>query len=166
VTWTVYERKILNFSARVVPLLLGLALGVPALISAQPGGPMEEIHARVQDHRRLAHEHGSILIAEITKMEAIQRGTCNSGIEHRVAYRVVESLWAASDSPVEPGYILTKGFIDCRNKQLASPPFAVGVKVLLYCGGRHFYCLPPALNTADNSTKLHAWLDVLRDGRR
>lgn len=155
-------RKIWSFNATVVLLLLGLALGTP-LLSAQSAAPLEQIHSLLMNHPKLAQEHGNILVAEITKMEAIRRNACKSGIEHRVTYRVVENLWVEPDSPVEPGYVITKGFVDCREKQLASPPFAIGVKVLLYCGRLHLYnCLPPAPNTTENSEKLHIWLDALR----
>ena len=155
--------KIWSFNATVVLPLLGLTLGVPPLLSAQSGAPLEEIHSQIENHRKLAQKHGSILVAEIAKTEAIRRSACKSGIEHRVTYRVVENLWVEPDSPIEPGYVITEGFVDCREKQLPSPPFAVGVKVLLYCGRLDRYnCLPPALNSTDNSERLHTWLDALR----
>jgi hypothetical protein len=101
-------RKIWSFNATVVLLLLGLALGTP-LLSAQSAAPLEQIHSLLMNHPKLAQEHGNILVAEITKMEAIRRNACKSGIEHRVTYRVVENLWVEPDSPVEPGYVITKG---------------------------------------------------------
>jgi hypothetical protein len=155
--------EIWSFNAIVVSLLLGLALGTPPLLSAQSAAPLEEIHSLLKNHRKLAQEHGSILVAEITKMEAIRRSACKSGIEHRVTYRVVENLRVEPDSPIEPGYVITEGFVDCGKKQLPSPPFAVGVKVLLYCGRLERYnCLPPTSNKTDNSERLDAWLDALR----
>lgn len=158
-----FARKILRSHAISVLLLLGLALGGPPLLSAQTGVTLEEIHSLLKNPRKLAQEHGSILVAEITKMEAVRRSACKSGIEHRVTYRVAENLWVEPDSPIEPGYVIAKGFVDCREKQLPFPPFAVHVKTLLYCGRLdRFNCLPPAPNTADNSEKLHTWLDALR----
>ena len=155
--------KTRSIHSTFVRFLLGLALGAPPFLSAQSGAPLEEIHSILKNPRKLAQEHGSILVAEITNMEAIRRTACKSGIEQRVTYRVVENLWAEPDSGIEPNFVITKGFVDCRDKQLSSPPFAVGVKVLLYCGRLdHYNCLPPSPDTTANSEKLHTWLDALR----
>jgi hypothetical protein len=144
-------------------ILFALIVGSPALSSAQSDARLQEIRAKIQDHRRLAREHGSISVAEITKMEAIPRSACKSGIEHRITYRLVENLWVEPDSRLEPGYIITKGFVDCRERQRPSPAFSVGAKVLIYCGRLDGYnCLPPALATAQNADELRSWLDALR----
>lgn len=156
--------KTLERSAAAAALALVLIPPV-ATASTQDTAALPEIRAKVQDHRTLAQEHGAILVAEITRMQSIPRATCKSGVEHRVTYRVVENLWVEPDSPVKPGYIVSKGFIDCREKQLATPPFAIGAKVLLYCGRLDRYgCLPPTLYTDESLHRVQSWLDALRSG--
>jgi hypothetical protein len=58
---------------------------------------------------------------------------------------------------------VSKGFIDCREHLLPSPPFVVGAKVLVYCETRgEFACLRPVEVTNQNGMKLRSWLDQLR----
>jgi len=148
--------------ARCAALLLVLTVSSAATASQDAAAP-RGIHARLQDHRALARQRGAILVAEISQIESLPHASCKSGVEHRVTYRIVETLWEDPDSPEEPGYIVSKGFVDCREKPLDSPPFAVGVKVLLYCGKLHGYsCLPPAQYTDENLHTVRTWLDELR----
>lgn len=121
-----------------------------------------KIHAQLQDHRKLAQQRGAVLIAEITKLESIPRPSCKAGVEHRATYRVVESLWNEPDSPEKPGYLISRDFIDCTEKPLTSPPFAVGVRVLLYCRRlKRYGCLSPALYSEESFHQVQQWLDHL-----
>ena len=149
-------------SAGIAALLL--VLTVCAAATASPdAAALRAIHGRLQDYRALARQRGAIFVAEISKIESIPHASCKSGVEHRVAYHVVEVLWDEPDSLAQPGYIVSKGFVDCREKPLDSPPFAVGVKVLLYCGKLDGYsCLPPAQYSDENLHTVQTWLDQLR----
>jgi hypothetical protein len=145
------------------------ALIVPA--AAKPSGDtairdntaLEEIRAHLHDHRSLARQRGAVFAATITQIKALPRAACQSGIEHRVSYRITESLWSDPDSLEAPGYILSLDFINCLEKPLASPPFGVGVKVILYCARFDRYsCLTPVPYTDENYRKVQDWLDELR----
>lgn len=58
---------------------------------------------------------------------------------------------------------MNKGFIDCAEKPLPSPPFDVGTKVLVYCETRRsFACLPPVEGTNENGRRVRSWLDELQ----
>jgi hypothetical protein len=146
-----------------------LALIVPAV--AKPSGDnatrdntaLEEIRAHLRDHRSLARQRGAVFVATITQIKSLSRAACRSGVEHRVSYRITENLWNDPDSLEAPGYTLSRDFIDCREKPLASPPFSVGVKVLLYCARFDRYsCLTPVLYTDKNCHEIQLWLDELR----
>jgi hypothetical protein len=147
-----------------------LALIIPA-VAKSPGDnatrdntALEEIRAHLHDHRSLARQRGAVFVATITQIKSLPRAACQSGVEHRVSYRITENLWNDPDSPEIPGYILSRDFIDCREKLLASPPFGVGVKALVYCARFDRYsCLAPVLYTDENYRKVQAWLDELRD---
>jgi hypothetical protein len=144
----------------------GLALlltFLPVIAFAQDADPLSAVHTRLQDHRRLAQDHAVVFAGEISQMQTIPRTTCKAGVEDRIAYRVAETLWVEPDSKVRPGYTVAKDFIDCREKQLPAPPFAVGVRVLVYCGVRRgFNCLPPVELTDRNLHEIRTWLDDLR----
>lgn len=144
--------------------VLMLALIVcSAAVASQDTAALRKIHARLQDHRGLAHQRGAVFIAEIMRVESVPHVSCKSGVEHRVKYRVIESLWDEPDSSVEPGYVVSRGFIDCREKALESPPFGIGVKVLIYCGRLDGYsCLPPAEYTSQSFQQVQTWLADLR----
>jgi hypothetical protein len=136
---------------------------LPGIAFAQNADPLSAVHTRLQDHRRLAQDHAVVFAGEISQLQTIPRTTCKAGVEDRVAYRVTETLWVEPDSQVKPGYIVAKDFIDCGEKSLPAPPFAVGAKVLVYCRVRRgFSCLPPIEFTDRNLHEIRTWLDDLR----
>ena len=133
------------------------------MLCADSTQSLAAVHKRLQDHRGLAQHHALVFAGEITRMQAIPRPRCSAGVEHRVTYRISEILWLESDSPDAPGYTVHKGFIDCTEKPLPSPPFAVGTKVLVYCETeRDFACLAPVEFTRQHEMKVRTWLDEVR----
>src|SRR5215471_7105255 len=132
-------------------------------LSAESSESLAAIHNRLKNHRRLAQNHAVVFAGKITSLQAIPQPTCKAGIEHRVTYRISEILWVEPDFPEAPGYIVTKGFIDCTEKPLVSPPFVIGARVLVYCEARHaFACLPPVELTKANAMSVRSWLDELQ----
>lgn len=137
---------------------------VSATASAQAPVPLSAIHTRLQDHRSLAQDHSFVFVGSVSQNQTIPRPTCKAGVEHRIAYRVAELLWVESDSPIVPEYSIEKGFIDCAQKSLPSPEFAVGAKVIVFCGRKlgFFQCLTPVPFTDGNLRIIKTWLDEVR----
>lgn len=147
---------------------LGIALfalsiiGTP-LTRADSSPSLSGISRRLHDHRALAQHHALVFEGEITRLQEIPRPTCSGGVEHRVTYRILQILWSEPDSPETPGYTVNKGFIDCTEKPLPSPPFVVGARVFVYCETRRsFTCLPPVEGTSKNGKKVRSWLDEIQ----
>ncbi len=157
------QRYRVGCAAHRLVLVISAAMIFTAEAASQDAAALWGIHAHLQDRRGLARQRSAVVVAEIAGMESVPRVACKLGVEFRVRYRVVEDLWDEPDSPLKPGQVVSKGFVDCREKRLDSPPFAIGVKVLLYCGKKVGYsCLPPAQYTEENLHKVQAWLDDLR----
>jgi len=146
----------------------GLAFGLLSIagasfLHADSTQSLAAISKRLQDHRGVAQHRALIFEGEIVRLQAIRRPTCRAGVEHRVTYRISQILWQEPDSPETPGYTVSKGFIDCGEKPLPSPPFVVGTKVIVYCETtRSFSCLPPVELTGKNREKVRSWLEELR----
>jgi hypothetical protein len=137
---------------------------LPPASAAQAPAPLSAIHARLQDHRGLAKDHAFVFVGEISQMKTIPRSTCKAGVEHKITYRVSEVLWVEPDSPIVTDYKIEKGFIDCAQKPLPSPEFAVGVKVIVLCGLKlgFFQCLPPVSFTRQDLQTIQTWLEEVR----
>jgi len=131
-----------------------------SLLRADSAESLAAISKRLEDHRGLAQHRALIFEGEIAQLERIRRPTCRAGVEHRVTYRILKILWQEPDSPETPGYTVSKGFVDCTEKPLPSPPFVVGTRVVVYCETRRsFACLPPVELTSKNREKVRSWLD-------
>ena len=123
---------------------------------------MLAMHDRLQDSSRLAQHRAFVFVGEISRMEAVRRPRCKSGIENKVAYRVSQILWMDPDSVVRSGYVVEKDFIDCAQNRLP-PPFDVGVKVIVYCEIKRAYdCQILVPFTDDRLRRVQLWIDELR----
>lgn len=140
-----------------------LSIAGASFLHADTAQSLAAISKRLQDRRGVAQHRSLIFEGEIVRLQAIRRSICRAGVEHRVTYRISEILWQEPDSPETPGYTVSKGFIDCAEKPLPSPPFVVGTKVIVYCETRRsFSCLPPVELTGKNREKVRSWLDDLQ----
>lgn len=167
VTGCVLPETTVSIFHRYLAALVFALLYLPAMAFAQAppqaAGPLPALQARLEDHRGLAQDHAFVFLGSVSLNRTIPRPTCKAGVEHRIAYRVTEVLWAEPDSPVVPDYSIEKGFIYCAQKQLPIPQFAVGAKVIVFCGLRlgFFQCLPPVLFTGENLRTIQVWLKEL-----
>jgi len=142
--------------------VLLVALCCAPFLRAEDAWPLSRFHDRLQDSDRLAQHRGFVFVGEISRMEAIRRPRCNSGIENKLAYRASLVLWRDPNSVVKPGYVVEKGFVDCAQKRLP-PPFDVGVKVIVYCEIDQVYeCLTPVSFSDDHLRKVQSWIDELQ----
>ena len=139
-----------------------VALCCASVLRADDSRPLSQFHDRLQDSQRLAQHRAFVFLGEISRMEAVRRPRCRSGIENKVAYRVSQVLWMDPDSVVRPGYVVEKDFIDCVQKRLP-PPFDVGVKVIVYCEIKRSYDCQILVPFADDRLrKIQSWIDQLR----
>ena len=107
----------------------------PTAVELIPGGTVSmrrftslvlaRFRERVQDSRRAAQHRSFLFTGEISRMDTVPRARCQSGVENRVAYKVIQPLWINPDSYATRGYVVAKGVIDCTQKQLPTPQFAV-----------------------------------------
>ena len=152
----------MKFRLQHLALVLLFVLGL-SLLHADSTESMNAIFKRLQDHQGVARNHALIFEGEITRLQVIPRRACKAGVEHRLTYRISEILWAEPDSPATSGYTVSKGFIDCTERPLSSPPFIVGTRVLVYCETKlNLVCLSPVEITNKNRMKVRSWLDELR----
>jgi hypothetical protein len=142
--------------------LLFVALCFAPSVRADDSRQLAQFHNRLQDSPRLAQHRAFVFVGEISRMEAVRRLRCKSGIENKLAYRVSDVLWLDPDSVVRPGYVVEKDVIDCVQKQLP-PPFDAGVKVIVYCEiNRAYDCLMPVIFSDSSLRKVQSWIDELR----